>query len=119
MKYTDSFFKFPIRVYDPISVKNAYEREQNDGEVIDGNWLLGLKRVHPDDIESWEDTFTRDILPLTEGSKCNATVVMVKNEGEILCTWDRKKFEEKLDAFHETFDQELRKMVDDEDLLED
>jgi hypothetical protein len=114
MKYTDGYFKFPIRVYDPISVRDAYHREEKEGEIVDGNWLLGFKRVHPDDIESWEDTFTRDILPLNEESECNATVVVIKGEGEIMCTWNRKKFEEKLDAFHDAFDQEIRRMVEDE-----
>lgn len=105
-KFTDDFFGFPIKIYDGFSLKKALEEEDKEG--VDGpvpiDWIVGMVRLPAKDLHKlmWHDAFSRDrIVSDVAENGFDVTTVVCEPHGEFMCTWTRKKFEEKLNEFME------------------
>lgn len=106
MNYTDRFFEFPVRIYDRFQTEQAIEQEEREKVPIDGVWAAGKSKLPFQEISSWSDYY--DSEQGIEGVKQKGfeyTIVWTHNEGAYICTWERKKFEEKLNAFVEKYEQ--------------
>lgn len=105
-KFTDEFFSFPIKVYDGFSFKKAMEAEDKDTteEPIPVDWVVGWVRLPAKDLGKmmWHDGFSRE-RKVEEVAKegFDLTIVVSDVHGDFVCTWPRKKFEEKLNEFME------------------
>jgi hypothetical protein len=105
-KFTDDFFTFPIKIYDGFSLKKALKEEDEEG--VDGpvpiDWIVGYVRLPAKDLPRmmWHDAFSRDrtVSDVAENG-FDATAVVSHEYGEFMCTWPRKKFEDKLNEFIE------------------
>jgi|SRR5579885_3355627 len=101
-KYTDKFFTFPIKIYDSRSLKTAEQME--DANIhMDPEWISGWTRVHYKDLLqgfTWQDGYSngRSVDEVREEG-FDLTIVYIEAYGEYTCTWDRKTFENKLNAF--------------------
>lgn len=114
MKYTDKFFKFPIRIYDGLEMLKAeideekkLEEEDPDLTPVPIEFLVGRKAVRIDDIIGYNETMDRehDKQEVREqGFPC--TIVEIKDQGPYFCNWTFKKFEEKLNEFCENLPSE-------------
>ena len=112
MKYTDKWFKFPVRIYDGFSVHKAILIEDKklaeNLEDIDKpevpDWVMGYARIPISEITSWVDYYsegreTSDVAK--EGF--DLTLVETKNLGKFECVWKRDRFEEELNKYAEKF----------------
>ncbi len=110
MKYTDKWFKFPVRIYDGFSVHKAILIEDkklsdNPEEVErpeEVDWVQGFARIPLYEIASWIDYYsegreTSDVA--NEGF--DLTMVETKTLGKYECVWKRQKFEEELNKFYD------------------
>lgn len=98
-KFTDKFFAFPVKVFE----KDKFEDDPMLNKQAK-DWVPGILRVPADcwEYATWSDHYsegrTMDEIR-EEGFDC--TSVYIPEYGEVICTWPRKKFEEKLNAFME------------------
>lgn len=105
-KFTDDFFGFPIKLYDGFSLKKAMEEEEKVGvdAPVPIDWIVGMVKLPAKDLVRlmWHDGFTRDrtVKDVAENG-FDTTTVICEPHGEFICTWPRKKFEEKLNDFME------------------
>lgn len=105
-KFTDDFFGFPIKIYDGFSLKKALEQEDKEGVdvPIPIDWIVGHVKLPAKDLHKlmWHDGFSRDrtVSDVAENG-FDVTTVVLEPYGEFMCTWPRKKFEEKLNEFME------------------
>lgn len=110
MRYTDRWFKFPVRIYDGFSVQKAIMVEEKkfseDPEAIDRpetpDWVTGFVRIPLNEVECWIDYYSegRETSEVaTEGF--DLTMIETKNLGKFECVWKRQKFEEELNKFYE------------------
>lgn len=112
MKYTDKWFKIPVRIYDGFSVHKAILIEDKkfaeNPEDIDKpevpDWVRGWAMIPKEEITSWVDYYsegreTSDVAK--EGF--DLTLVETKNLGKFECVWKREKFEEELNKYAEKF----------------
>lgn len=108
MKFTDRWFKIPVRVYDGFSVHKAIMLEdkklfENPEEIEKPeipDWVKGYARIPLEEITSWIDYYSegRETSEVaTEGF--DLTLVETKNLGKFECTWKRDKFEEELNKY--------------------
>lgn len=117
MKYTDTIFSFPIRVYDGFQVRKSMRKEEaliDDLEApIEDDWITGIARIPISEIQAWFDYFTpgRKVSDVSE-TGFDSTVVMTNSLGDFVCMWDRKKFENKLDDFAKRHDDMIEAAVD-------
>lgn len=105
-KFTDDFFGFPIKIYDGFSLKKAMEEEDKEGVNVPVpiDWIVGYVKLPARDLYKlmWHDGFSRDrtVSDVAE-TGFDVTTVVLEPYGEFMCTWTRKKFEEKLNEFME------------------
>ena len=103
MKYSDTFFKFPVRIYDPYELERAVKQEEmTDSKADEPGYAVGVKKLKYTDITGWYDVYTRELdldEILNNGFPC--TLVQTKDEGDYLCNWERKRFEDELNKFVE------------------
>lgn len=105
MKFTEQFFKFPIILYDAFALDRAARKEEEDDEILSAlpvAYAIGAARVPLNEIQGWYEHWVRgrtidDIL--RDGFDC--TRVLTKTLGEYNCSWNIKKFEQKMDEFEE------------------
>jgi len=105
-KFTDDFFSFPIKVYDGFSLKKAMEREERDNtdEPVPIDWVVGWVKIPGRDLGKlmWHDGFSRERRVEDVAKEGFDTTIVVSDiYGDFVCTWPRKKFEQKLDEFME------------------
>lgn len=115
-KFTDDFFGFPIKIYDGFSLKKALEEEDKEG--VDGpvpiDWIVGQVRLPAKDLHKlmWHDGFSRDRTVSDVAEKgFDVTTVVCEPHGEFMCTWTRKKFEEKLNEFMDKWEGNKMRQV--------
>lgn len=109
MKYIDTYFKFPIRVYDEGDIKGGLP----SGEPIKAR--IAVRRLKHTEIIGWQDMKFREIKQYdSEGNELleefPCTMIETR-EKDHLCHWNRKKFEKELQAHVEAlqkFDEEER-----------
>lgn len=105
-KFTDDFFSFPIKVYDGFSLKRAMEQEDRDNtdEPVPIDWVVGWVKIPAKDLSRlmWHDGFSRERrVEEVAREGFDITIVISDVYGEFVCTWSRKKFEDKLNEFME------------------
>lgn len=112
VKYSEKFFKFPIRVYDEFSLVKAMVKEDRnfseakDPDEIDGpekgDWVMGFARVPYKEILGWVDHFEEGTNVKDVHEKgFDMTMVLTRTMGRFECIWKREKFESKLNEFVE------------------
>lgn len=110
-KFTDDFFVFPIKIYDGYSLKRALKEEEDNLSLgpVPADWIVGHIRIPGRDLSKmvWHDGFSRDrTVEDVHKEGFDTTVVISDIYGEFVCTWNRKKFEAKLDEFMEKWNNE-------------
>jgi len=103
MKYTERFFKFPIRLYDGIELRKAMENEEKlfdidpDSVVVEETpWVQGTAAIYAEDIYSYNETFSRGT-EIEEVVKSGGDLTHIESKtGDYICMWPIKKFEQKL-----------------------
>ena len=120
MKYSDRFFKIPVRIYDRFSYLQSLEEEKATNQPTEGDWVAGYARIPLREISSWNDYY--DSKQGVEGVMQEGfkyTLVFTHNEGTLISIWDRKTFEDKMDEYAskvEKYEKEeiekLRKQVE-------
>ena len=73
---------------------------------MDGEWAAGIARVPFQEIVLWSDYF--DSQQGIKGVKENGfqyTLVCTSKDGDFISTWDRLKFEEKLNEYVENYEK--------------
>lgn len=96
MKYTDRFFKFPVRVTDAYVAESL----EKSNEKISLPTIDSYIKLPYSEIEGWQEMYppeTEFDEVSTKGFEC--TLVFTKKHRDILCSWNVKKFESKLDAY--------------------
>ncbi len=108
-KFTDRFFTFPIKIYDSASLIRVMEAEESMNMKMEGEWISGVARVPSKDMFdiTWQDGYSngRSIEEVNKEG-FDLTIVYIERYGEFTCTWPRRKFEEKLNAFMATQPEE-------------
>lgn len=117
-KFTDKFFSFPIKIYDSQSLRRAEEMEEANIHM-DPDWISGWTKVSYKDLLegfTWQDGYSngRTIEEVKEEG-FDLTIVYIERYGEYTCTWNRKKFEEKLNDFMEKNREVVEKQEESED----
>jgi len=113
MKYSERFFKFPIRIYDRFSIMKSEEIEKSTDTPHEGEWLQGFTRIPYNQITSWHDFY--DSVQGVDGARedgFEATLVYTQTEGTFICTLDRETFEQSLNEFVEKYDAWVQSRVD-------
>lgn len=109
MKYTDKWFKFPVRIYDGFSVTKAimvedkkFQDNPGDAEPEIPDWVEGYARIPLEQITSWIDFYSegRETAEVAKEG-FDLTMVETRTLGKFECTWKREKFEKELDNFYE------------------
>lgn len=102
-KFTDDYFAFPIKIYDGFSLKKAMDEEEMGVEAT-ADWISGVIRIPVKEFLEhrvfWHDGFSRG-RSIEEVASDGFDITLVCSEvyGDFSCTWERKKFEEKLNEF--------------------
>lgn len=101
MKYSERFFKFPVRVTDAyLADLKEKEAQLSDSRSLDIPTIDSWIKLPYSEIEGWQEMYPPETAfedVFSKGFQC--TLVFTKSHGDILCSWDFKKFEERLDAF--------------------
>lgn len=103
MKYTDRFFKIPVRIYDRFSIEQAEELEKMNQIPNEGDWVVGWLRIPHTEITNWMDYFDSEQGvqgAVTDGF--STTAVFTKSDGIYLAALPIKEFEEKLNQYAKT-----------------
>lgn len=113
-KFTDCFFAFPIKMYDPVSLRKSQEYEEDVMVHREADWVQAIARIRDTDLDKmyYQDWYSegRSAEEVREEG-FDLTMVYVDLYGEFLCVWPRKKFEEKLNEF-----MARREVVEDEEV---
>ncbi len=116
MKYIETFFKFPIRIYEEKDFKEA----RLTGNAEDGiPYRIGAKLLQYTDISGWQDYRFGEAFQ--EGGAVFPGTLVEAHGGnrEYFCDWTRKEFEAKLSAHAEKMekwaDEEIEKRVQQEE----
>lgn len=112
MKYTDKFFKFPVKTYDLYDVIKTEEEEDELKRTTGQHAKIALpfgviiKAVLPEDIIEYNESCGKedDLQESTQHGFPN-TAVITKRDGVFECIWTMKKFEEKLNAHMEKIEK--------------
>lgn len=107
MNYTDRWFEFPVRVYDGfefvktmIKEEKDFDRDAENAQPIESDWVVGIASVLPENILGWSDSFSKMVnVEQVEKEGFDLLIVETKNQGEMMCTWKREKFKKKLNEF--------------------
>lgn len=106
-KFTDGFFAFPIKIYDGFSLRKALEEEEKEDvdAPVAADWVSGICRLPAKEVKklSWYDGFSRERTVEQAATEGFDQTTVISGYGEFVSTWNRKKFEEKLNEFMEKF----------------
>lgn len=105
MKYSERFFKFPIRIYDRFSMEKAEEEEKSFSGPVEGDWTQGTVKIPHTEIVGWGDYY--DSIQGVEGvdkDGFSSCIIMTETMGAYVCTIPKKKFEELLDNYTEKYE---------------
>lgn len=104
-KFTDNFFRFPIKSYNEDKWDDEYEKNEKF-------WVTGSARIPFEELSevSWWEGLSKGKTVddyLEKGT--DVTIVYSINYGYYVCTWPIKKFEEKLNEFMAKIENEILK----------
>ena len=109
MKYTDRFFRVPIKVYDELEITAALLKEdkqlENDPELVkieEASWVQCWYEILPDDIIGYSENFSREVGDITSALP-DLTLISTKHQGQLPCLWKINKFKDKLNEFYQQF----------------
>jgi len=118
MKYSEKFFKFPVKLYLTKDVEERDELETRLGIELkaeskeDLEYVVGWESVDIEDICGFGTIFSRNkTLEQVREEGFDCTLVYMKYGKEIGCSWPPKKFEEKLNNFYEKLQDERVKQA--------
>jgi hypothetical protein len=125
MKFSEGLFKFPIKVYDTLSVTKAILREDlkfkelSTEEEIDNfeedelDWVRGYARIPINEIKGWTDVFAegKNVKEVAEEG-FEETMVITKTMGNFECLWKMERFEVEIDRFAEMYTRGIENLVD-------
>jgi hypothetical protein len=101
-KFTDKFFAFPIKIYDSFSLKRSEEYEEDVNMRMEADWISGIARVPVEELYGimWNDGYSNGrTIEDVKVEGFDLTIIYSERYGELICTWPRKKFEDKLNDF--------------------
>ena len=102
-KYSERYMKFPIRMYRSEDVERGEEFNIEDIE-----YAIGYVRICPYDIIEWFQCFSRPrTIEDVKREGFDSTRFKTKSGEFYDCTWDVKKFEERIDRWIEQFEKEF------------
>jgi hypothetical protein len=111
--FTDQFFVFPIKVYDGFSARMAERQEEDLNTPVEADWHKGWVRMPYQEFEQgkvyWFDSFSNGRNVAEEGF--DGTHLYSERFGNFTSTWDRKKFEEKLNEFFSKREQKVKENI--------
>lgn len=111
--FTDKFFKFPIKVYDGFSVKDAERKEEDMGVPIEATWYKGWTKIPVKELLKgrfyWYEGFSKGTDVVKDGM--DMTIVYFERYGNFSCVWTRDVFEKKLNEFMEKWETKAEKEV--------
>lgn len=126
MRFSERFFKFPIRVYDSVSIKRNMKREMEgtaDPDTIEiPDWVEGHAKLPYWCLDNlyYCDTFTLGRQPEDVAKEgFDMTYIGSSEFGEFECVWNMKRFESALNAFtegYEKWEKEQNKLGEEKDL---
>lgn len=112
MKYTDKFFKFPVKLFLSKDLESKSELEERLGielrdEDKEPEYVVGWESIEVDDICGYGTIFSRNrTIEQVRDEGFDCTIVYLRYGKEVGCSWAPKKFEEKLNAFYETLQEQ-------------
>lgn len=116
-KFTDNFFRFPIKVY---HMEKTDTSDHEDDPVVEGDWVQGYARVSFEELDflNWHEGFSKNV-PTKQVSDqgCDLTIIYTERFGRYICLWPIKKFEEKINEFMARVASEIFSTLDEEDLI--
>lgn len=119
MKFSERFFKFPIRIYDSLSVRRAIKANQEQaltGEdvLITPAWVKGYGKIPYPALGQifYSDSFKagRELKDVREQG-FDMTSIYHPDLGDFECTWNMQKFEEELDKFVDVYEAYLEELM--------
>lgn len=97
MKYTEQFFKFPVRIYDRYSVQNSEKREEMENAPVEGDWTIGQKAIPYTEITDYGDYFdSEEGISSVEEHGFTSTIIFTKDAGVFISPLIIEDFEERL-----------------------
>lgn len=110
MKYTDQFFRFPIRIYDALSMKKAMKMEEDMDIPQEAEYSIGFAKIPYWELDRmyYYDVFTKGrSVGEVDSDGFDAVAIHHESYGEFECLWKMKTFEEKLNDFMEKINNYL------------
>lgn len=104
LKFSERYMAIPIRMYQADEIEHLTEEKRLAGstEPIDPDYVIGKVKICPYNIEEYYDAFSRPRnLESVRDSGFDSTRLIMKSGEYYDCTWNMKKFEEKVDKFVE------------------
>lgn len=112
MKYTDRFFKFPVRMYDVESMIKVAMKEEETGDIDNTpvNFAVGNKAILLKDLKSYGESYANEHTledALEHGFPL--TTIYTYQGDEYQCPLNLKEFEKLVDKFVE--EQEKQALI--------
>ena len=110
MRFSERFFRFPVKIYDGVSFRRILNKELS-GEADENetpDWAQGDVKLPVDGLTEiyYYEGFSPGRKPedvINEGF--DITMVFHPSFGDFECLWPFKKFEQKLDEFVEKYEK--------------
>jgi len=108
MKYTDKFFRIPVKMYDRMEIDIAELKEQQqlleDPQLAKhepASWIQCWSYILPDNIIGYDENFSRE-MEFDELTDKGPDITLVHTDTHSYpCLWKISKFEQKLNEFIE------------------
>lgn len=117
MKYTDTLFSFPVKIYDGFSVRKNIKREELIMDDLDAplpdDWVEGVAEVPLKEIQGYVDHYSagRKVEEVAKEG-FDSLRVMTFTMGDFVCTLTRKQFKERLNSFAEKYEKLIEELAD-------
>jgi hypothetical protein len=112
MKFSDKFFRFPVKLYMSKDIEERNRREENLGLEIEDEpeYLIGWDCVDVNDIRGYGTIFSKGrTMADVKESGFDCTVIYLNYGREIGCAWSPEKFQMKLNQFVDKIEEDKRK----------
>jgi hypothetical protein len=118
-RFTDTFFAFPIKIFDGDSIERHMKVAELLDQHIEPEWVIGTVKVPAqwfvDDKVCWNDGYTKG-RSLSDVEREGFDNTQVDVDGAVYCcVWERRKFEEKLNEFMERYTGNILKEISNEE----
>ena len=117
MRFSERFFKFPIKIYDGVSIRRVMKQEldlDNPDDVQSPDWVQGYAKLPYWSLDKlyYHEGFSTGRTP-EEVAKdgFDLTSVYHAEFGDFECLWPLEKFEKRLDEFAERYESYVKTIV--------